>query len=200
MKPETLYRHVTGEVRRQCEGESAAVLVDVRTPAEYARHHIPGVLLIPIDEFAGRVGELRQEDEIICLCEHGVRSEMAAQYLSALGYPRVATMTGGMAEYSGPVESEGGMGNIATGFLFPVICATAQTPGIMSAPSRPAHPPSQHFEQVFMDHARIAPPEPYKAIIFDCDGTLADTMPTHVKAWVASYKSFGIDIAEEPVL
>ena len=49
-----------------------------------------------------------------------------------------------------------------------------------------------------MDHARIAPPEPYQAIIFDCDGTLADTMPTHVKAWVASYKSFGIDIAEDP--
>ena len=49
-----------------------------------------------------------------------------------------------------------------------------------------------------MDHARIAPPEPYKAIIFDCDGTLADTMPAHAKAWVASYKSFGIDIAEDP--
>jgi len=49
-----------------------------------------------------------------------------------------------------------------------------------------------------MSHSLIAPPEPFKAIIFDCDGTLADTMPTHVKAWVASYKSFGIDIAEQP--
>ena len=49
-----------------------------------------------------------------------------------------------------------------------------------------------------MTHPLISPPEPFKAIIFDCDGTLADTMPTHVKAWVASYKSFGIDIAEQP--
>lgn len=49
-----------------------------------------------------------------------------------------------------------------------------------------------------MDITRIAPPEPYKAIIFDCDGTLADTMPAHAKAWVATYKSLGIDIAEEP--
>ena len=49
-----------------------------------------------------------------------------------------------------------------------------------------------------MDITRIAPPEPYQAIIFDCDGTLADTMPTHVKAWVASYQSFGIDISEDP--
>ncbi len=49
-----------------------------------------------------------------------------------------------------------------------------------------------------MNPPSIAPPEPYKAIIFDCDGTLADTMPAHVKAWVASYKSFGIDIAGDP--
>ena len=44
----------------------------------------------------------------------------------------------------------------------------------------------------------ILPPEPFRALIFDCDGTLADTMPTHVKAWVATYKSFGIDISEAP--
>lgn len=49
-----------------------------------------------------------------------------------------------------------------------------------------------------MNITRIAPPEPFNALIFDCDGTLADTMPTHVKAWVASYKAFGIDIAEGP--
>ena len=80
--------------------------MDVRTPGEYARRHIPGVRLIPIDEFAGRVGELSPDDDIICLCEHGVRSEMAAQYLAALGFPRVATMTGGMAEYQGSTEGE----------------------------------------------------------------------------------------------
>ena len=49
-----------------------------------------------------------------------------------------------------------------------------------------------------MEPVNIAPPEPYKALIFDCDGTLADTMPTHVKAWVATYKSFDIDITEQP--
>ena len=88
----------------QAERGDAVVLVDVRTPAEYARRHIPGVLLMPMDELAARVGELNPDDEIICLCEHGVRSEMAAQYLAALGFPRVATMTGGMAAYGGRVE------------------------------------------------------------------------------------------------
>lgn len=50
-----------------------------------------------------------------------------------------------------------------------------------------------------MDVTRIAPPKPYKALIFDCDGTLADTMPTHIQAWVATYKALGIEeITEEP--
>jgi beta-phosphoglucomutase-like phosphatase (HAD superfamily) len=45
--------------------------------------------------------------------------------------------------------------------------------------------------------ARIAPPEPYSALIFDCDGTLADTMPGHFTAWVAALRASGGDITEE---
>jgi len=43
----------------------------------------------------------------------------------------------------------------------------------------------------------INPPEPYKALIFDCDGTLADTMPVHYIAWRASLQSFGADFDED---
>ena len=42
-----------------------------------------------------------------------------------------------------------------------------------------------------MDISRIAPPQPYKALIFDCDGTLADTMPAHARSWVATYAAAG---------
>lgn len=45
--------------------------------------------------------------------------------------------------------------------------------------------------------APIAPPEPYSALIFDCDGTLADTMPGHFAAWVAALRAGGGDITEE---
>lgn len=44
---------------------------------------------------------------------------------------------------------------------------------------------------------KIAPPEPYSALIFDCDGTLADTMPGHFVAWVATLRSLGADLSEE---
>lgn len=45
--------------------------------------------------------------------------------------------------------------------------------------------------------AQIAPPEPFSALIFDCDGTLADTMPGHFTAWVAALRAGGGDITEE---
>ena len=48
-----------------------------------------------------------------------------------------------------------------------------------------------------MNLTRIAPPQPFQALIFDCDGTLADTMPNHFKAWAASLQSFGADLTEE---
>lgn len=80
-------------------------LVDVRQPWEYAHRHLPGALLLPTDEFAARcASELDPAEEIICVCEHGIRSAAAARYLAAQGFENVATMTGGMAEYDGPVE------------------------------------------------------------------------------------------------
>jgi len=36
-----------------------------------------------------------------------------------------------------------------------------------------------------------------KALIFDLDGTLVDTMPTHFVAWQAVMKKYGIDFTEE---
>lgn len=42
----------------------------------------------------------------------------------------------------------------------------------------------------------ITPPEPFGGIIFDCDGTLADTMPTHFDAWLTALRAFGADMNE----
>ena len=36
-----------------------------------------------------------------------------------------------------------------------------------------------------------------KGLIFDCDGTLADTVPLHLKAWQNTYKHYNIDYDHE---
>ncbi len=37
----------------------------------------------------------------------------------------------------------------------------------------------------------LAPPRPFEALIFDCDGTLADTLPLHYQAWAETVSRFG---------
>jgi HAD superfamily hydrolase (TIGR01509 family) len=43
----------------------------------------------------------------------------------------------------------------------------------------------------------IAPVPPYKALIFDCDGTLADTLPVHFQTWSAALQAVGADISKD---
>jgi HAD superfamily hydrolase (TIGR01509 family) len=44
---------------------------------------------------------------------------------------------------------------------------------------------------------RIAPRPPYAALIFDCDGTIANTLPVHFQIWQAVLGKFGAVLAED---
>ncbi|PSB11345.1 hypothetical protein C7B62_06005 [Pleurocapsa sp. CCALA 161] len=48
-----------------------------------------------------------------------------------------------------------------------------------------------------MSLSSIAPIPPYKALIFDCDGTLADTLPVHFQTWSAALQAVGADISKD---
>jgi beta-phosphoglucomutase family hydrolase len=39
-------------------------------------------------------------------------------------------------------------------------------------------------------------PEAARGLVFDCDGTIADTMPLHYNSWVETLYQFGIDFPE----
>lgn len=47
-----------------------------------------------------------------------------------------------------------------------------------------------------MNSANWTPPTGTTGLIFDCDGTLADTMPAHYKAWTAMLGKYGIPFPE----
>lgn len=47
-----------------------------------------------------------------------------------------------------------------------------------------------------MNRATWTPPPGTTGLIFDCDGTLADTMPAHYKAWTAMLGRYGIPFPE----
>jgi beta-phosphoglucomutase-like phosphatase (HAD superfamily) len=43
----------------------------------------------------------------------------------------------------------------------------------------------------------LTPEIPYKALIFDCDGTLANTLPLHFRVWAETLRSAGVELPEE---
>ncbi len=50
---------------------------------------------------------------------------------------------------------------------------------------------------IFPNEPAAQIPERFKGLIFDCDGTLVDTMPLHFLAWQKAMAAVGITIAEE---
>ena len=73
-------------------------VIDVREPVEWDAGHIAGAVLIPLGEFADRVGEL-PDGPLAIVCRTGSRSSMAADWLHSSGVP-ASNMTGGMKAWA----------------------------------------------------------------------------------------------------
>lgn len=75
------------------------LLLDVRTPDEYALGTIEGSLNIPVDELRGRLSEIPVHKKIIVFCGTGHRSYFAARILMQNGFPEVYNLSGGYLTY-----------------------------------------------------------------------------------------------------
>lgn len=75
-------------------------ILDVRQPEEIALAQLPGSVNIPLNSLPSRVHELDSEQPIAVLCHHGVRSEMAAQFLERQGFSDVSHLAGGIDAWS----------------------------------------------------------------------------------------------------
>src|SRR5690606_10226025 len=63
-----------------------ALLLDVRTPGEFADGHVAGALNIPVQELEARVAELDPARSVVVYCRSGNRSGTAASMLRARGF------------------------------------------------------------------------------------------------------------------
>ena len=76
--------------------DRALVVLDVRTPAEYAEGHVPGAINIPNGELAARVAELTDAKgrDIVVYCRSGVRAAQALDVLDKAGFKRLFHLQG----------------------------------------------------------------------------------------------------------
>ncbi|MGR3540426.1 MAG: rhodanese-like domain-containing protein [Hasllibacter sp.] len=90
----------TPEEVRAGMARGEVVLVDVRTPQEYAVEHVPGALLMPMHEVGEAVIPADAEGQrVVFHCAAGARSERVAKAALSRGRGRVAHMGGGFAAW-----------------------------------------------------------------------------------------------------
>ena len=89
---------------QEYEKTPGAVLLDVRTPEEYAGGHVAGSRNLPLQMITRVEDEIPEKDTpVFVYCQSGGRSRRAAAFLEKVGYNRVKNI-GGLAGYSGPLE------------------------------------------------------------------------------------------------
>jgi rhodanese-related sulfurtransferase len=69
--------------------KNGAMLVDVRSPAEFASGNAPGTVNIPLSELGSRLGEIPKSASVVVGCASGTRSGMAKLLLKKNGYTQV---------------------------------------------------------------------------------------------------------------
>ena len=83
------------------------LLVDVRTPSEHAEVHIPGSILLPLDQIDRKAQSVLMDKDknIVVYCRSGARSNQAAHLLVSMGYKQINDM-GGITSW--PFETQRG--------------------------------------------------------------------------------------------
>ncbi len=99
-----LKRNSMDEGMERYRNTPGAVLIDVRSPEEFARGHIPGSINLPIQALRNAEEHLENpESPIFVYCQSGARSSRAAKMLQIMGYAQVTDL-GGIGGYSGKLE------------------------------------------------------------------------------------------------
>jgi rhodanese-related sulfurtransferase len=110
-----LYADVTAEdAQRLIESgggyQSDTLLVlDVRTPKEFAAKHVSNAKLVPFEELDKRyrtdVPDTREK--ILVYCSSGERSRLACDLLGRAGYTNLYNVQDGLQAWRGPTDGEG---------------------------------------------------------------------------------------------
>ncbi|MDN4166687.1 rhodanese-like domain-containing protein [Cytophagales bacterium LB-30] len=70
--------------------KKGAIVVDVRSKAEYAGGHIRNSVNIPLDTLSNQLGKLKSKEQVvITCCQSGRRSGIAKGILKSKGYTQV---------------------------------------------------------------------------------------------------------------
>ena len=108
----TTYKHVNFDEARQVLGDNqGAIILDVQTPENFEKKHLPNAKSLPLEELqAKNFASLPDKNQTVLIyCQTGQRAEESAQILIDNGYKNVYAMDG-IAEWKGKFEGSESLG------------------------------------------------------------------------------------------
>lgn len=88
-------------IKRIDTKDASMVVVDVRSPEEFAAGHVPGAINVPYTHMPARLTELaaHASKDIVLYCESGVRTQQAIARMQENGFKRLLHLDGDMAKW-----------------------------------------------------------------------------------------------------
>ena len=101
---ETAQIRISQEQAREMMQNQNVVIIDVRTPGEFASGFIENAVLMPLDEIASLAPYLipDKDQTLLIYCRSGSRSNTAAHVLIEMGYTSVYDF-GGIIDWQGEI-------------------------------------------------------------------------------------------------
>lgn len=81
--------------------DTSLIVLDVRSPEEFAAGHVPGAINIPYTHLPARISSMPSptDKDVVVYCEIGVRAEKAAASLRDNGFTRLMHLDGDMKQW-----------------------------------------------------------------------------------------------------
>jgi rhodanese-related sulfurtransferase len=92
------------ELQARLDAGEDITIIDVREPWELERASLAGALSIPLGEIPGASSTLDASRCYVLLCHHGMRSELATEWLRNHGFADVTNLDGGIDAWSDTVD------------------------------------------------------------------------------------------------
>ena len=98
------------DVKARIDGGEGTQIIDIRSPAEFNRGHIPGAINIPMPELPSRVDEVEWGDDVVVACPIGQSSIQAARLIGSYegveDDSSVRSMAGGYQAWDYDLETD----------------------------------------------------------------------------------------------
>ncbi|MCM4156209.1 HesA/MoeB/ThiF family protein [Gramella sp. AN32] len=85
---------------------SSEMIIDVRSPNEFEKEHLPNSINIPLENLENSASEINKNTQILLVCQSGVRSLKGTEILKNIGFKALKNFPGGMNNYKTHVASQ----------------------------------------------------------------------------------------------